>query len=277
MGGNDFFSGLLNPPPLPVPCLHRNPLSLSGVMTDMQNTSPKKSTLRRFLPLIAILAGFAALWFGGAKDYVSLEALAARYGDLTAFVQANWLIAALVYVAVYAISTGFVVPVGTPLAMAGGMLFGLITGTSLIVIGATIGAAALFLAARSAVGDSLRQRGGAGVQKILDGLQRDQAQFLLVLRLVPLFPFWLVNLAPGFANVRLWTYTWTTFLGIIPGTAVHAYIGVQLGKALARGETLNVEALFKLAYPPLLALGALSLIPLAYRWWQRRNRSEIHG
>jgi uncharacterized membrane protein YdjX (TVP38/TMEM64 family) len=243
----------------------------------MNNISTPKPALLRFLPLLIILLGFAGLWFGGVKDYVSLEAIAARYVDLTSYVQAHWFLAALIYVGVYALSTAFIVPIGTPLAMAGGLMFGLMAGTSLIVVAATLGALGLFLAARTAAGDALRRKGGPGLQKILDGLERDAAQFLLVLRLVPLFPFWLVNLAPGFTNVRLWTYTWTTFLGIIPGTTVHAYIGVQLGKALARGETLNVEALFKLGYPPLLALGALSLIPLAYRWWQRRSESKINA
>jgi uncharacterized membrane protein YdjX (TVP38/TMEM64 family) len=243
----------------------------------MNNTSTPKPALLRFLPLLIILLGFAGLWFGGVKDYVSLEAIAARYGDLTSYVQAHWFLAALIYVGVYALTTAFIVPIGTPLTITGGLLFGLAAGTSLIVVGATLGALGLFLAARTAVGDSLRRKGGAGVQKILNGLERDAAQFLLVLRLVPLFPFWLVNLAPGFANIRVWTYVWTTFIGIIPGTTVYAYVGVQLGKALARGETLDIAALLKLAYPPLLALGALSLISLAYRWWQRRSESNINA
>jgi uncharacterized membrane protein YdjX (TVP38/TMEM64 family) len=138
------------------------------------------------------------------------------------------------------------------------------------VIAATIGATLLFLAARTALGDVLRAKAGPGLRKLEDGFKRDALSYLLVLRLVPAFPFFLVNLAPAFLGVSLRTYLIGTFFGIMPGTFVFASVGAGLGAVFDRGERPDLSII--LSPPvllPLLALAALALVPVIWNRFKK--------
>ena len=240
------------------------------VSTD--GTSPGGSSLvKRLLPLIAIAAAIGSVFALGLDKYLSFQALQENREVLTAFVQDNYLLALVAFVAIYAVATALSLPGGAILTITGGFLFGTVLGTSYAVVGATIGAVVVFLAARTALGDSLRQRAGPWLRKMEDGFKENALSYLLVLRLVPLFPFFVVNLVPAFLGVSLRTYTLGTFIGIIPGAFVFASVGAGLGSVFdsmdgfSPGAALTPEVIVAL-----VGLALLSLVPVAYKRFVRK-------
>jgi uncharacterized membrane protein YdjX (TVP38/TMEM64 family) len=181
-------------------------------------------------------------------------------------------LASLAYVAIYVLAVAFSFPGAVFLTLAGGFLFGAALGTLLTVTGATIGATIIFLFAKTLFGERALDRFGAPAAKLAAGIRRNAASYLLVLRLVPLFPFFLVNLVPAFVGVPLLTYVATTFFGIIPGTAVFSLAGAGLGSVLDQGGAITPGSILT---PEIIAglvgLAALSLaaIPLRKRFEQR--------
>jgi uncharacterized membrane protein YdjX (TVP38/TMEM64 family) len=129
---------------------------------------------------------------------------------------------------------------------------------------------AVFLAARTAIGDYLRAKAGPGLKRMEEGFRRNAFSYLLVLRIVPIFPFWLVNLVPAFCGVSLRTYALATLIGIIPGCFVFASVGNGLGALLDRGETPNLMIIFQWdILLPILGLAVLALLPIAIRRLRR--------
>jgi len=225
-----------------------------------------RAAWKRFAPILAIAAGIALFFALGLQRYVSFETLARHNAALAAFVTDHAILASAAYVLAYAAVTAFSVPGGALLTIAGGFLFGVAWASLLVIVGATAGATAVFLAARTALGDSLRRRAGPWMARMEGGFRRDAANYLLVLRLVPIVPFWLVNLVPAFFGVPLRTFLWTTIVGIVPGTIVYAAVGNGLGETLAMGERPDLGIIFEPAILlPLIGLAALALLPVAYR------------
>ena len=154
------------------------------------------------------------------------------------------------------------------MTIAGGFLFGAWIGGLCAVIGATLGATAIFLAARAGLG-GLAQRAGRFVGKLEAGFRADAFNYLLVLRLVPIFPFWLVNLVPALVGVRLPTYVLATFLGIVPGTFVYASLGNGLGSLV---EEPDLAIIFKPSLlVPIVGLALLALVPVGYKHWRSKK------
>lgn len=227
--------------------------------------------LARFLPLALIAAAIAAAFALGLDRYLSFEALAGNRARLATFVEANFATAALVYLGVYALVVALSLPGGAVMTLGGGFLFGPFVGGALAVLGATLGATALFLAARTAIGDALKARAGGRIAAFAEGFARNAFSYLLFLRLVPVFPFWLVNLVPAFFGVRLSTYVAATLLGILPGTFVFASVGNGLGAVIDAGRTPDLGVIFQPAVLlPLLGLGLLSLAPVLWKRWKAR-------
>ncbi|MDB5412501.1 MAG: hypothetical protein JWR10_836 [Rubritepida sp.] len=227
---------------------------------------------RRFWLLVAVVAVILALRLTGLGSLLSLDTLARHRGELSALVARNALLAGLAFVAIYAAAVALSIPGAIVLTLAGGFLFGAVAGTLLTVLGATIGATLVFLSARKIFGPDALDRLGAPAQRLAEGIRRNAASYLLVLRLVPVFPFFLVNLVPAFAGVTLLVYVVTTFLGIIPGTAVFSLAGAGLGSILDAGGTLDLASILTpQIIAALLGLAALSLaaIPLKNRFASR--------
>ena len=230
------------------------------------------SLLRRYWPVMLILAGLAGFFASGLGRELSLAGFAAHRAALAAFVTGHFALALLAYGAIYALAVALSVPGGAILTLAGGALFGAVAGTAATVLGASLGAVALFLAARYAFADLLRARAGDLLARIGPGLERDGFRYLLALRLIPAFPFWLVNLAPALVGMRLAPYVIATVVGIIPGTAVYASLGAGLDRVLAAGGTPDLGLIFRpTVLLPLLALALLSLLPILLR---RRRRGD---
>jgi uncharacterized membrane protein YdjX (TVP38/TMEM64 family) len=224
---------------------------------------------RRVWVVLALAGVVALLRATGVGDQLSLATLAAHREALVAFVAANFALAAVAYVAFYVVAVAFSLPGAVFITLAGGFLFGAAGGTALTVLGATAGATAVFLFARRIFGADALDRMGPAAGRLAEGIRRNAASYLLVLRLVPLFPFFLVNLVPAFVGVRLRTYVATTAIGILPGTAVFSLAGAGLGEVLAMGGAFDVRGVLTpeiIAALVGLALLSLAAIPLKARF-----------
>jgi uncharacterized membrane protein YdjX (TVP38/TMEM64 family) len=186
----------------------------------------------RLVPAAIVVAGLALLYAFGLQDFLSLGALAEHRDTLRGFVSDNAATAALAYFLAYALAVAVAFPAASVLTVFGGFLFGWLAGGALTVLAATLGATALFLAARTALSSVLRRRAGGGLARFREGFRRDAFSYLLVLRLAPVFPFFLVNIAPAFFDVRLRAFVAATVLGILPGTFAYAYLGSGLDSVL---------------------------------------------
>jgi uncharacterized membrane protein YdjX (TVP38/TMEM64 family) len=237
-----------------------------------QASETKGQSFRRFAPVLVLAAGLAVFFAFGFNRYVSFEALQENREWLRAQVEANEVLAAVVLIAVYAVVIAFSLPAGAVLTIAAGFLFGTIVAASCVVLGATLGATAVFLAARTAFADLLRAKAGAGMRRMEAGFRENAWNYLLVLRLIPIFPFWLVNLVPAFLGVSLRTYVTATFIGIIPGTVVYAGLGNGLGAIFEAGETPDLGIIFNPEILlPILALAVLAVLPVVYKKMKARN------
>ncbi|MSO80882.1 MAG: TVP38/TMEM64 family protein [Alphaproteobacteria bacterium] len=232
-----------------------------------------RRALARFWPLAVPAAGLALFFALGLNRHACFSVLGNNREWLLAEVARLGFWAPAAFAAMYAVAAAFALPGGTLLTLAGGFLFGTLWGGLAALAGATLGATVVFLAARTAFGDALRRRAGPGMRRLEDGLRENAMSYLLVLRLVPLFPFWLVNLAPAFFGVRLRTYVLATTIGIVPGTFVFAWVGSGLGAVFAAGGEPDLAIVFAPeVLGPLLALAALALVPVAWRCFTARRR-----
>jgi uncharacterized membrane protein YdjX (TVP38/TMEM64 family) len=232
--------------------------------------------MRRLLPLLILSAIAVAAYALGLHRYLDLAQIEAHRESLKALVAARPLVTAIGFVLAYTVAIAISLPGGAILTILGGFLFGTVLGAGLAVVGATAGAALLFLIARTSLGEPLRRRAGPWLARMEAGFRDNALSYLLVLRLVPLFPFWLVNIVPAFLGVPLRTYVLATALGIIPGSLVYASVGNGLGAVLDAGGRPDLGII--LSPPillPLLGLALLALIPVVYKRWQTRRRGAV--
>lgn len=218
------------------------------------------ATLIKLLILGLFVGGVIAFFAFGGQKYLNLETLKANRDALIQYAEQHYALALLIGFLIYTVSTALSLPGGLILSLAVGLVFGRWAGTVLIVFAATLGATLVFLAARYLFADMARKKIGGLAQKINEGFTQDAFNYLLFLRLVPLFPFWLVNLAPAFTNVSLKTYITATAIGILPGTFVFANLGQNLGRISSTKDLLT---------PPIIGafvlLGVFALIPVLYK------------
>jgi uncharacterized membrane protein YdjX (TVP38/TMEM64 family) len=217
---------------------------------------------------IGALIAFFAL---GGQDYLSLETIKRNRDALLAFTNAHYATALLIAFLVYAGATAFSVPGGLVLSLTMGFLFGRWVGTALVVVAATVGATLVFLAARYLFADAARKRMGTLGEKINAGFTQNAFSYMLFLRLVPLFPFFLVNLAPAFTTIPLRTFVLATAIGIVPAT----FVFVNLGQALGR-----IDSLHGLVAPEVLGglalLAVFALIPVIVQKMRSRRARNAY-
>jgi uncharacterized membrane protein YdjX (TVP38/TMEM64 family) len=222
-------------------------------------------TWRRLIPAAILLLGLALFLLLGLERYFSFEMLGRHHAVLAVWVGEHVVLAALLYALTYALVVAFSLPIAILVTPVGGFLFGVTMGALLSVIGATLGSIAVFLAARTAFYDLFQARAGAALAKLEDGFRRDSFNYLLFLRLVPVFPFWLVNIVPALLGMKLGPYTLATVIGIIPGAIVYSSVGSGLGMVIDRGEAPDLGIIFEWRILlPLLGLALLALVPVLY-------------
>lgn len=216
------------------------------------------------LILLAALAGVVVL-----RDQFTLDALARHHAALAAFRDDHALAAMAAFFAAYVLIVALSLPGATVATLAGGFLFGLFPGVLLNVTAATVGAVAVFLAARMGFGAETAARldsAGGAAGRLRDGLRQNLWSVLFLMRLVPAVPFFLANLLPAFAGVGIVPFAVTTFLGILPAALVFTSIGAGLEDVFARGGTPDLSVLGDpLVFLPLLGLCALAALPILLR------------
>ena len=258
----------------------------------MTPTTQPAGGWHRFAPLIALAAIMALVFAMGWHKVLSLKAIGLNYDALKGYIAGHLVLSLAAYVLAYIAVVALSLPCALIMTLAGGLLFGWQLGAPATVIGATIGATILFLIARSSLGESLAARAGPSVAKLRAGFQDNAFSYLLFLRLVPAFPFVIVNLAPALLGVKLGTYVAATFLGIIPGTAAYSIAGAGLASVVEGQNRSYKECLAKLApgsggtcnyaidtgqlvtkelVVAFVALGIVALIPVAIKTWSKRH------
>ncbi len=214
----------------------------------------------------------ALIYFTGIYHYFSFDTLRIYHKSLRTYVEMHPIALPILFCLTYIISTALSIPGAIFLTLLGGYLFSQPFSTIYVVLSATCGATLIFLAARTALKDILKKKAGPFLQKMEAGFKENAASYLLFLRFVPLFPFWLVNIAPAFFNVSLFTFIWTTLVGILPGTLVFTLAGGGLEKILENNEPFSLNAIFntqiKLA---LILLGITALVPIAWKRFKKKS------
>jgi uncharacterized membrane protein YdjX (TVP38/TMEM64 family) len=257
-----------------------------------QSTQRGWSAVRRWGPL-AVIVGLMVLTFAmGWQNYLSFKTIGTNYDALKSFIDNNFAAAVGIYILVYIGVVALSLPGGLVMTVAGGLLFGWLAGAIATVIGATIGSTLVFVIAKSSLGEALAEKAGPWLSRLRDGFKENALSYLLFLRLVPVFPFWLVNLAPALLGVPLRTYVIGTLAGIIPGTLAFSVAGAGLGSVieaqnekyaacLARAPadpaaacpyTIDTSVLVtKQLVAAFILLGLVALIPVIYKRWSQRN------
>lgn len=247
----------------------------NNAQSNVGNTSSRRQ-LVRFAPVAMVVLGLALGYAFGLQDYLSLGYLAEQRQALRAYVDANTAWSALLFLGIYILAVAFSFPAASILTIFGGFLFGWLLGGSLVAVGATVGASFLFLATRSAFGSFLRHRVDGVVKKLAEGFRQNAFGYLFVIRLAPVFPFFVVNIAAALFDISLGRFVAATFLGILPGTFAYAYLGQGVDSVLVAAQATGREAQISdlvtrditLAF---FALAVVALIPTIVKQLRQRG------
>ncbi|MBU6253634.1 MAG: VTT domain-containing protein [Alphaproteobacteria bacterium] len=251
-----------------------------------------RTRVLKSLPLAVIVLALVLFFSFGLQRYLSLDSLAEQHLRLQGIVNAQPIAAAFYFFVFYAIVAALAIPGDFLFTIAGGLLFGGFEGGILTVLGATVGAVLLFLAARSSFGGWLRSKAHSGLSEIQQGFSRDAISWLLFLRLA-LLPFWLVNLCLSVLDVPIWRFFWTTMLGMMPATFIFAYSGASLTRVFADHHTQYAACLAAATQTCnshirltslitgqttffLFALAFLALLPIWLKWVKRRRSTPVY-
>lgn len=228
----------------------------------------KKIAIIIFLSTVLIVC---ALYYSDFSTYITLENLKIYKDQLAQFVNQHYLQAVLIYICTYYASVILVFPIAAVTNIAGGYLFGTVIGTLYTTAAGTIGAITLFLVIRYLFGDMVQQRYPKQITYIKQELKKNTVSFLLFLRLVALFPFFLINMLLGLVPISLWTFTWTTALGTLPSFIIYAYAGQQLATLKSTQDIFSPPIIVML-----VLLGCLTLVPIVMRKFIfNKNRKKM--
>jgi uncharacterized membrane protein YdjX (TVP38/TMEM64 family) len=207
--------------------------------TDQAEAPAPKRAWLRWLVLALILAGLGGFYAFGLHEYFGWDYVRGHLGELKAEVDENLLVAVIVFFALYAVMAALSVPAAWILTLVAGALFGRVLGTGAALLAATVGATLAFLSSRFLFRDWMQARLGQRLEAFNRGFEKDGAFYLFSLRLVPLFPFFLINLAMGLTPIRTWTYFWVSLVGMLPGSFLYANVGYELGSLATPGDILT--------------------------------------
>ncbi|MDB2390862.1 VTT domain-containing protein [Alphaproteobacteria bacterium] len=230
--------------------------------------------IRKYKLPVTLLTGLVLFFGTGMHKLVSWDTISSHYNVLKQF-SSHWTITSyLLFMLLYLIVVAFSLPVALPLTLTGGALLGWPAGI-VIVFAATMGAGVVFIAARTIFADFLRVKAGPFMARLEAGFNEDAFNYLLALRLIPVAPFWVVNIIPSFTQMKLPSFLLATFIGIIPGTMVFVSVGRGFDTILASSQTPDLSVL---SSPSILialgGLGALSLMPVIYKRVRARRKSS---
>lgn len=243
-------------------------------LVDQKDTQRARPDWRKRLPIviIAIVAVAGALTL---RDFLSFEALRDNRATLIAFRETHFALTALVFIAAYIAIVAFSLPGATAATLTGGFLFGVFPGALFNVAAATIGAVLIFMAVRAGFGRAMTAKIDASdgrIRQITEAIRANEAPVLFSLRLLPVLPFFVMNIIPALIGVRLPIFAATTFFGIMPGGIIYTWVGAGLGEIFARDEVPDLGIIFEpQIIGPLLGLAALSLLPVLVKAYRNRK------
>lgn len=241
-------------------------MQATDAQTTMTPVAPAASPIGK-LAIVGLLgAAIFAFFYFDLKQYLSLDALQNNRDALLAYTETHYATAVVVFIGLYALQTAFSLPGAAIFTLAGGFLFGSFVGTFFVNIAATTGATLAFLAARYLLRDWVERQFGNRLAPIQEGFAKNAFSYLMTLRLIPIFPFFIVNLVSGLTRVNVGAYVLATALGIIPGSFVYANAGRQLGSINSLGEIASPRVLGAFAL-----LGLLSLVPILYKKFSKKG------
>lgn len=261
-------------------------LHLRTMKTAARDALPAPSSLRRWLPLGLLAAVSLAGYALGLQNYFTLQSISEHQSQLQAYVSQNLFTAVAVFFAIYVVVVALSLPGAALLSILGGFVFGWVLSAPLTVVAATIGATAVFKIVQTSLGSFISERAGSFVKKLSVGFEKDALNYLLFLRLVPVFPFFAVNAVAGLTRMPMRTFIWVTVVGIIPGSYVFAWLGRGLGSVLDAQSASHAACvaekgasacpygitLSALVTPQILwalaALGVIALVPVLMKKWK---------
>ena len=227
---------------------------------------------KRYGLLIVLVVLVAVAVLSGAADHISLGELKARREELVAFVDAHWLASIAVFVVLYTTVVALSLPLALVLTLSSGFLFGPVIGALLSVSSATLGSTVAFLACRTAFGDTLAKRAGPTVNKLADGFRKDAFSYLFTLRILPIAPLLLINIAAGLARVKVGTFMLASLIGMLPGSFVYAFLGSGLGEVFERGDDPDLGIITEpQILLPLIGLAILAMLPAIARLFRKSS------
>lgn len=262
--------------------------------TSISSPKPARRSFQRLLPLVVIVVAAGLIVAMGWHKYLSFKTIGLNYETLRAFIGQNLLGALAIYVGLYVAVVALSLPGALIMTLSGGLLFGWQLGAPATIIAATLGATVLFLIARTSFGETLAGRAGPAIASLRDGFRENALSYMLFLRLVPVFPFVVVNLAAAVLGVPLRTYVLGTLIGIIPGTTAYSVAGAGLGSVIEAqngsfqaclakaggGAAAEAKCPYSIDTSALVTkelvlafamLGLVALIPVALKKWKSRN------
>jgi uncharacterized membrane protein YdjX (TVP38/TMEM64 family) len=246
----------------------------------------------RLLPVAVVAALIVAVLMSDWRSALSLETLVRHRMAIDAFMAEHWLVSLAVFMLLYIVVVALSVPGALWLTLTGGVLFGPFVGAAATVVSATVGAAIIFKIAQSALGEGLLRRAGPRAAKIAEGFRDDAFNYLLFLRLVPAFPFFLVNLAAALVAVPLRTFIAATAIGIVPATFAFSLAGAGLDSVIAaqaasfqacvaagrsdcHAQFDPVQVLTPQLGAALVALGVIALVPVVVKRLRARRQASL--
>lgn len=246
---------------------------------SQMSSPPQNKSWQRFIPIFVLVIGLCLILF--LMRYYNLRLdqqfwvnMAARYDMINQWIDQNYAIMILAFIAGYTVAVAFSVPGAVFLTLIGGAFFGWLA-VILVVFAASLGAVLVFLAARGALASFFQSSTSQFINRLKDGFDRSPFFWLLALRLMPVAPFWVVNIIPAMLGMRVLPYLAATVIGIIPGSAVFVYTGIGFGELMAIGQTPNISVLADQRFlGPIVALSVLALIPALIK--SRRKASAKH-
>ena len=235
---------------------------MSDTSTDQK---PSGSLIKRLAPLAVLVLGLIAFFALGGPQYLDADRARALLSDLDGWVAENLILALIAYTVFYAIAVSISVPGALWFTIGAGFLFGPYFGTGVAVVGATVGATIIFLAARYAFADWVRAKFPGYIAKLQDGFSRDAFTYVVILRLIPALPFFGINIATALLNVPVRAYFFGTAVGVIPGAYVYATVGNTLSRAADQGVPSFGALLTPDVITAMVAFGVLAILPMIYR------------
>lgn len=229
---------------------------------------PRRTTWKKVALAAVLLGGLGAFFALGGPRYLSFETLKEHRDDLLAFKTRHFAGMLVATAVVYALAVALSVPGGVLMSLTVGFLFGRWVGTGVVVVAATVGATCAFLAARYLFADAARRRMGPRLQRLSHGFEEDAFNYLLFVRLVPIFPFWLMNLVPAFTPIRTRTFMVATAIGILPGSFVFVNLGESLLRIHSARDLLSTTVLVSFTL-----LGVLALVPVVVKKVRHRGKN----